>query len=600
MMINKRLIDTVPESRRYVAGNVVLQWCSLIANIVLMGSIAGLLQQLYERNADTADFIRIAVIALAAVSVRFGCTAGASRMGFLSSREVKKKLREMIYRKLLQLGASYKEQVKTSEVVQVAVEGVEQLETYFAAYLPQFFYAMLAPATLFIVLCFVSVPAAIALFVCVPLIPAAIAAVQTWAKKLLAKYWGKYTALGDTFLENLQGLTTLKIYQADEARQEQMNREAGEFRVITMKVLTMQLNSITIMDLVAYGGAALGIFLAVTQYRGGHVSIGGCLMIILLSADFFLPMRQLGSFFHVAMNGMAACDKIFRLLDLPVESTEKKKSANPEESSKSAYRTGKRKTSDREWVVSVQNLHFSYEENREILHGISFEAVPGGMTALVGESGCGKSTAAAVLTGRNRGFSGNVQISGRQLSEIPGEELQKIITYIGFNSYLFCGTVRENLQMGKPDGTDEEFWTVLERVKLAGFLRAEQGLDTKLLEKASNLSGGQRQRLALARGLLHDSPVYVFDEATSSIDVESETDIMEQIRALAKEKTVLVISHRLANVTDAQQICVMDHGTIAETGTHGELLKQNGLYGQLWNTQQSLENLEPERKEELA
>ena len=317
MMINKRLIGAVPESKKYIAGNVALQWCSLCANIAMMSAVTALLASLFAGEVTQSKIVTTAVIALAAVAVRYGCTVGASRMGYLSSKAVKKTLRGAIYDKLLCLGASYSEQVKTSEVVQVAVEGVDQLETYFGAYLPQFFYAMLAPLTLFVVLCFVSVPAAVVLLVCVPLIPVAIAAVQTWAKKLLSKYWGQYTALGDTFLENLQGLTTLKIYQADAFKNDEMNVEAEKFRKITMKVLTMQLNSITIMDLIAYGGAALGVIMAATQLRAGKIDLAGALLIILLAADFFIPMRQLGSFFHIAMNGMAASDKIFRLLDLP-------------------------------------------------------------------------------------------------------------------------------------------------------------------------------------------------------------------------------------------------------------------------------------------
>lgn len=323
MMINKRLIGTVGESKKYIAGNVVMQWISLLANIIMMASLTSLLAKLFERTAGKKDFISVAIVALVAAVIRFLCTTGASRMAYLSSKSVKKKLRRLIYEKLLRLGASYNEQVKTSEAVQVAVEGVDQLETYFSSYLPQFFYAVLAPLTLFVVLAFVNLPCAVVLLICVPLIPVAIAAVQTWAKKLLAKYWGQYTALGDTFLENLQGLTTLKIYQADGFKNREMNEESEKFRRITMKVLTMQLNSIAIMDLIAYGGAALGVIMASMQFRAGKVSLAGCLLIILLSADFFIPMRLLGSFFHIAMNGMAASDKIFRLLDLP--EVEKKK-----------------------------------------------------------------------------------------------------------------------------------------------------------------------------------------------------------------------------------------------------------------------------------
>ena len=570
MMINKRLIGTVPESRKYIAGNVALQWCALAANIVMMGAITGLLSSLHQGNGSTKKLLLTALITLLAVAVRYGCNIGAARMGFLSSRAVKKTLRGAIYDKLLRLGASYSERIKTSEIVQVTVEGVDQLETYFGAYLPQFFYAMLAPLTLFIVLCFVSVPAAVVLLVCVPMIPIAIAAVQTWAKKLLSKYWGQYTALGDTFLENLQGLTTLKIYQADSFKNDEMNREAEKFRKITMKVLTMQLNSITIMDLIAYGGAALGVIMAATQFRAGHIDLGGCLLIILLAADFFIPMRQLGSFFHIAMNGMAASDKIFHLLDLQ----------EPEMGSMECPAG----------AIVCRDLRFSYEPEREILYGVDLEIPEGAFVSLVGESGCGKSTVSAILMGRNKGYSGTVTIGGTELRDIREGSLMEHITYVSHQSYLFKGTVRENLLMGKPGAEDPELWQVLRRVKLEAFLKSEQGLDTLLAERGENFSGGQRQRLALARALLHDSAIYIFDEATSNIDVESENDIMEEIHNLAGRKTVLLISHRLANVVSSDEIYVLDHGTVAEHGTHEQLLQKGGVYGALWSSQQELEH----------
>ncbi len=571
MMINKRLIGTVAESKKYIVGNVILQWCSLAANIALMLSISRMLAELFRGSASAQLLTITGIVVLLALAVRFFCSIGAAKMGYFSSKAVKKTLREKIYQKLLRLGNSYSEQVKTSEVVQVAVEGVDQLETYFGAYLPQFFYAMLAPLTLFVVLCFVNVPAAVVLLICVPLIPVAIAAVQTWAKKLLSKYWGQYTELGDTFLENLQGLTTLKIYQADEFKQQEMNEQAEKFRKITMKVLTMQLNSITIMDLIAYGGAALGVIMAVTQYQSGGVSLEGCLLIILLAADFFIPMRQLGSFFHIAMNGMAASDKIFRLLDLEETKLEITESFPSEH------------------TIRCSGLSFSYEPDREILHNVDLAFHQGSFTALVGESGCGKSTLASILMGRNRGYTGKVTVGGVPLSSIQEESILRNITYISHQSYLFKGTVRDNLLMGKPAASDEELWAVLSRVNLAAFLKAEQGLDTRLLEKASNLSGGQCQRLALARALLHDSPVYIFDEATSNIDVESENDIMREIHELAKSKTVILVSHRLANVVGADHIYVLDHGTVAESGSHEELLSRHGLYERLWTAQQTLE-----------
>lgn len=570
MMINKRLIGTVGESKKYIVGNVAAQWLSLAANIAMMTALTILLAALFTKTANTENVIVTAAVAVSAVIVRFVCTTLSSRMSFLSSKAVKKTLREMIYEKLLRLGASYKEQAQTSEVVQVSVEGVDQLETYFGAYLPQFFYAMLAPITLFIYLCFVNVPSAVVLLVCVPLIPVAIAAVQTWAKKLLSKYWGQYTALGDTFLENLQGLTTLKIYRSDKFKNDEMNAEAEKFRKITMKVLTMQLNSITIMDLIAYGGAALGIIMSVTQFRAGNVDLAGCLLITLLSADFFIPMRQLGSFFHIAMNGMAASDKIFRLLDLP--EAEKKTAECPNGD------------------IVCEKLNFSYDKERKILHGIDLKFPKSSFTSIVGESGCGKSTVAAILMGRNKEYCGSVKIGGTELREIEENSLMKRITYISHQSYIFKGTVRDNLLMGDPGASDDTLWAALKRTNLAAFLKEENGLDTPVSEKGGNFSGGQCQRLALARALLRDSSVYIFDEATSNIDAESENDIMREIHELAKSKTVILISHRLANVVNSDNIYVMENGTITEQGTHEELLKANGTYSKLWNAQRSLEN----------
>lgn len=572
-MINKRLIGIVPESMKFIIGNVAYQWCSLAANIALMTALANLLAGLADGSADKSLFGITLIGAAAAVAMKYTCAIQSSRLSFLSSKKVRKTIRGLIYEKLLRLGSDYKERTKTSEIVQLAVEGVEQLETYFGAYLPQFFYAMAAPLTLFAVTAFINLPSAIILFVCVPLIPIAIAAIQAWAKKLLSKYWGQYTALGDVFLENLQGLTTLKIYQADDFKNAEMNEEAEKFRKITMKVLVMQLNSITIMDLVAYGGAALGIILATTQYAAGNVSLAGCLLILLLSADFFIPMRQLGSFFHIAMNGMAASGKIFALIDLdePAKGTIRE---IPEDSG-----------------IVVSDLNFSYETDREILSDVAMRFPSGSFSAIVGESGCGKSTVAAILMGRKKNYTGTVTIGGEDLKRIDEAELNRRITYVSHNAYLFKGTVRDNLRMGRPDATDDECWGALAEVHLADFLKSENGLDTALTEKASNFSGGQCQRLALARALLHDSPIYIFDEATSNIDVDSESAILEKIYALAKTKTVILISHRLAAVVPADQIYVMDRGSVAESGTHPQLLSHHGLYQKLWITQQELEQL---------
>lgn len=570
MMINKRLIGTVAESKKYIAGNVASQWVSLCSNVVIMGSIANFIGRLAFEKPQTNDIILLVLTIAICVAVRFVSAKTSSKLSFLSSKSVKQKLRKMIFEKVLRLGASYNEKVMTSEIVQVSVEGVEQLETYFGAYLPQFFYAMIAPLTLFVVTCFVNVLSAVVLLVCVPLIPIAIALVQTWAKKLLSKYWGQYTALGDTFLENLQGLTTLKIYKSDKFKNDEMNIEAEKFRKITMKVLTMQLNSITIMDLIAYGGAAVGMILAVTQFACGNIDVSGCLFIILLSADFFIPMRQLGSFFHIAMNGMAASDKIFNLLDIDESSPATKKITDNID-------------------IECKSLCFSYDENREILHNVNMNFKRGSFTAIVGKSGCGKSTVASILTGKNKGFKGSVTIGNIPINEISESSLMKSITYIGHNSYIFKGTVRENLLMAN-DVDDNKLWQTLEKVNLADFLKSENGLDTVIDEKASNISGGQRQRLALARALLHNSRIYIFDEATSNIDVESENDIMAQIAEIAKSKTVILISHRLANVVDADNIYVMQDGNTVESGTHTELLKNNGVYAELYNSQIQLEN----------
>lgn len=384
-------------------------------------------------------------------------------------------------------------------------------------------------------------------------------------------------------MENLQGLTTLKIYQSDAFKNEEMNAESEKFRKITMKVLTMQLNSITIMDFIAYGGAALGIILSVSRMHAGKVDLAGCLLIILLAADFFIPMRQLGSFFHIAMNGMAASEKIFKLLDLPEGDAGKEATGTGNAMAEKFPVDGD---------ICLEQVRFSYEEDREILHGVDLVLRKGSFTAIVGESGCGKSTVSGILMGRNSGYTGMVKVGAVDYRQIPEAGLMQNITYVSHQSYLFRGTVRENLCMGCPEASEKELWQVLEKVRLADFLKGEQGLETPVLEKGSNFSGGQCQRLALARALLHDSPVYIFDEATSNIDVKSENDIIALIRELAAsgEKTILLISHRLANVAGADRIYVMDAGNVAEQGTQEELLAKNGIYARLWYAQQSLEN----------
>ena len=571
-MINNRLVRLLSDGKKYIYGNIFFQWVNLIANIVAIFLISDFISDSYYGKVTDAKLIRLIIILAIAVLARVICNIASNKMSYLSSKKVKQVLRHKIMEKMLTLGSSYNEKVRTSEVVQVSVEGVEQIETYFGLYLPQLFYSLLAPLTLFAVIVFMSFTPAIVLLLCVPLIPISIAAVQTFAKKLLAKYWGKYTGLGDTFLENLQGLTTLKIYQADEYKNKKMNEEAEEFRKITMKVLTMQLNSITIMDIVAYGGAALGIILTVKQFVAGNIRLDQAIAIILLSADFFIPMRQLGSFFHIAMNGMAAIDKIFKILDLEV----------PEEKTMSLPGKGS---------IKVENLSFAYDESHNVLNDISIELLEQGMVSLVGASGSGKSTMASLLMKRSKNYSGKIFVGEVDFNEISEKSVMENITYISHSSYIFKGSVRDNLLMAKADARDEELWDVLKKTNLADFFEADNGLDFQIAEAGGNLSGGQKQRLALARGLLHDSRFYIFDESTSNIDVESEEVILEQIKELAKHKGVLMISHRLANVVSSDKIFVLEKGQLKEEGTHEELLAMHGTYSMLWETQQSLENM---------
>ena len=570
-MFDKRLMQMCPESRKYIIGNIILQFLELCLNAVMIVTIAVSVQRLYEKVWTVSDLIVPLIIIVCTVLARFFTTKYATRMSYFASRTVKRVMREKIYSKLLRLGTSYREHSTTAELVQESVEGVDQLESYFGQYMPQFFYAFIAPIALFFLFGFGgSWLVAAILLICVPLIPGAIMMVQKIAKKILSKYWGQYTKLGSTFLENLQGMTTLKTYQADGYKNEEMNRESEHFRKVTMAVLTMQLNSVTIMDFVAYGGAALGILLATKSFVDGNIGLANCIFMILLSAEFFLPMRRLGSYFHVAMNGMAASDKIFKFLNEaePDEKTETVSGGN----------------------IALKDVCFSYTKDREILHNVSITIPKNGFVGIVGESGSGKSTVASLIMGRNTVGSGSLMIDGKEINTISEQSLMKAITYIGFGSVFFKGTVRENLLLADKNADDKRLWQVLDDCQLSDFLKAENGLDTVLLENAGNLSGGQKQRLALARAILHDSPVYIFDESTSNIDIESEEAILSQIHSLTKKKTVIMISHRLANVVDADMVYVMDGGKVAEIGTHTELLKKNGTYARLWKTQSALES----------
>lgn len=605
-MIKKNLVNLLSHAKKYVVYNVLCQWIALLAQIAAIFTISGLLEKIIFGNVSLngelwTEIGKSAIILLAVIVIRYLCDRLAAKSSYAASVDVKRILREKIYNKLLKLGVSYRDKVSTSEVVQLSTEGVEQLETYFGKYLPQLFYSLLAPVTLFIILSFVDFKASLVLLICVPLIPVSIVAVQKFAKKLLNKYWGIYTSLGDSFLENLQGLTTLKIYEADEMKAKEMDEEASRFRKITMKVLTMQLNSTSVMDIVAYGGAAVGMVVVLKEFFAGNVNFAGTLTIVLLASEFFIPLRLLGSFFHIAMNGMAASDKIFNLLgleepqdgtkDFPCLNEEKIEyhaKDNAEDNAENTIKDGAINMSGN--AIEFGNVEFSYEENRKILKGISISLPKGSFISLVGKSGCGKSTIAGLLTGTLKGYQGKIAIDGVELSEIKEKEILKNITLIRHNSYLFKGTVEENLRMAKPDATEEELEAVLQKVNLLGFLKEQQGLKTLLQEKGSNFSGGQCQRLALARGLLHDSPIYIFDEATSNIDAESEEMIMEVIHEMAKEKTVLLISHRLSNVIDSDCIYFLKDGRIAESGTHKELLSKESVYANLYESQRKLES----------
>ena len=576
-MIKTRLVGLLSHAKKYIVYTILWQWAALLSQVLAVFSIADLLERVADQTLTTAVIQKTAVILLLVVAVRFLCERMGARSSYLACVDVKQILREKLYEKMLKLGASYSEQVSSSEVVQVSTEGVEQLETYFGKYLPQLFYSLIAPMTLFMILCRVSLKASVILLVCVPLIPISIVVVQKIAKKLLNKYWSVYTGLGDSFLENLQGLTTLKIYQADQQKADEMDMESQNFRKITMKVLTMQLNSTSVMDIIAYGGAAVGMAAAVTEFLKGSISLSGTLCIVLLASEFFLPLRLLGSFFHIAMNGMAASDKIFKILDLPEPTT------------------GEKKLPDSPLDISLKDVHFSYEQEREILKGVNLDLPAGSFVSLVGESGCGKSTIAGLLSAKNRGYTGEITIgsekaSGLNLSEVDEADLMKHVVMVRHNSYLFKGTVEENLRMAKPDVSKEEMEAVLQKVNLLGFLQTQDGLQTKLQEKAGNLSGGQCQRLVIARALLKDAEVYIFDEATSNIDVESEELIMDVIHELAKKRTVLLISHRLANVVKSDRIYFLKDGKIKESGKHEELMQKNGAYRHLYESQMALEN----------
>ena len=593
MMINKRLINLCKESKKYIALTILVNWISVLCNIVTIILIGQFINKIYvgqrlningnnilnammEFNVWGKISLLAAIVIIAILlAIRYSCNILYAKFSNAASANARVTLRELIYKKLLKLGTGYTSVESTSAVVQVSVEGIEQLEIYFGKYLSQFFYALLVPVTLFIFMSFISFKAALIFILCVPLIPISIIAIMKIAKRILKDYWKSYSDLGGTFLENLQGLTTLKVFNIDEERHEKMNIEAEKFRKITMKVLSMQLNSITIMDLVAFGGAAAGTIVALIQFKNGQIPVGSLLIIILLSSEFFIPLRLLGSYFHIAMNGMAASDRMFGILD--AEEREKNVETNEEI-----------KLNDIK--VSLRNVDFSYDGEREVLKNINMDVTPGGLVAIVGESGSGKSTIASLILNNYKVTNGEISINNLNIENISLDNIYGNIALVSTNSYIFNGTILDNLLMAKKDATEEDINNALKTARLYDFVNGlKDGLLTDVGQAGSALSGGQKQRLALARVILADRPMIIFDEATSNIDVESEESIWEAIYELSKEKTILVISHRLANVTDAKNIYVMNKGKLVENGTHEELMKNESCYYNMVNKQNELE-----------
>lgn len=594
-MINKRLIGICSESKKYIALTVLTSWISIICNILIIlmvgqfinkvYAVRGLLVNLEIDNLSTLLKFKvsenlslagtIAIIAVLLI-IRYFSNIMYGKLSYLASASVRVNLRELIYKKLLKLGVGYNKVQSTSTIVQMTVEGVEALEIYFGRYLPQFFYSMLAPITLFVFISFISIKSAVVFIVCVPLIPLSIIAIMKIAKKILKEYWNSYANLGDTFLENLQGLTTLKVFDIDEERHRKMNEEAEGFRKITMKVLSMQLNSINIMDLIAFGGAALGTIVALIEFKNGNLSVGNLFVIILLSSEFFIPLRLLGSYFHIAMNGMAACDKIFYLLD----AEEKEKDICDDSASKLNNIS-----------VSLENVKFSYDGERTVVDNVNMDIPNKGLVAIVGESGSGKSTIASLIMNTNSVTHGAIKLNGINIENIALDDIYNKISLVSTNSYIFNGSIMDNLLMGKYDATKSEINDALKKARLHDFVQSlRDGLNTNVGEGGSSLSGGQKQRLALARAILGNREMIIFDEATSNIDIESEEAIWESIYELSKDKTILVISHRLANVVDADNIYVMKDGKIVENGNHDELINIKGEYFSMVNKQNQLES----------
>lgn len=575
-MIDKNLLKLLGNNKKYIFVAVGLMLIGLAANITITACLCWAIWLLMENAAPDAYILPVALAAVG-MAVRYGATRLVGSVKDTLGRQAKKDLRKRIYEKILRLGVKTADQMSMAGLTQVSMEGVEQLDLYYSNYIPQFFYAMLAPFILFAVTVGIQWRVAVILICCVPLIPVSIIAVSKYAKKIFAKYWGKYTSMGDTFLDSVQGLKELKIFKADGARHKKMNESAEDFRRITMKVLVMQLASTTIMDLVAYGGAGLGIAMAILSVTKWGLSPVMALFLILVAVEFFLPLRAFGSAFHIAMNGASAGKKILNLLEMP----------DPEWGSETVG--GKE--------LELNGVTFSYDGKRDVLKDVHMVFPQTGMTAIVGESGCGKSTVVSMLLGVYHPQKGSVTVGGTPITSLSRDSYYQALAAVSYNTYIFHTTVRENFHMAKANATDDEIYEALKKVNLADFIRENGGLSKVIDEDASNISGGQKQRLALAVALLADKDIYIFDEATSNIDIESEAIIMGNVKTLSKTKSVIVISHRLANIVNADNIYFMESGVIKESGTHETMMKENGGYAKLYTAQK---NLEQGYKEVLA
>lgn len=567
-MIDKELFKLIGGNKKYIFTAVLTQVIGLVANVAVTGSVCYAVY-LLTVSAAYSEFVYPLIGAVLGIAIRYICSRLTGEIKDKLGRQVKKDLRERVYDKIVKLGVRTTDGMSMAGLTQVAVEGVEQLDLYYSSYLPQFFFAMIAPVVLFLICVRIDWRTSLVLIACVPLIPVSIVAVSRYAKKIFAKYWGKYTSMGDKFLDSVQGLKELKIFMADEKQHQRINESAEEFRVITMKVLVMQLASTTIMDLVAYGGAGAGIALAICGTAFWGLNPIAALFLCLVAVEFFLPLRAFGSAFHVAMNGASAGKKIISLLNAP----------DPEWGEKSVG--GKE--------IKLTDVTFSYDGKRDVLKNVSMTFPEKGMTAIVGESGCGKSTVVNMLVGAFRPQRGEVTVGGRQLEKLSRENWYSHLSAVSYNTYIFNESVRDNFKLAKESVTDDEIYSALEKVNLKEFIAENGGLDKVITEDANNISGGQKQRLALAVALVSDKDIYVFDEATSNIDIDSEGIIMKNIKAISENKSVIVISHRLANVVPSDNIYYMEDGEVRERGSHESLMSAKQGYARLYNAQKTLE-----------